>query len=137
MYTCLIYISDSSQNTSFSIVNFHLRTHRNEIWDLKAKLGLIWDILRNLVPIGTKGPSPKFGTSSKALGIFGSILNIKPMGDGEHCTASECILRQNLRVATIISFFRDFRLFSLQFGFCVDNTLLIVIRGLVNVDTWR
>ena len=60
------------------------------------------------------------------------------MGDGEHCTASKRILRQYLRDATKISFFsREFRLFSLQFGYCVDNKLLIVIRDLVNVDTKR
>ena len=28
--------------------------HKDEIWDLKAKLGLFWDLLRSLVPIGTK-----------------------------------------------------------------------------------
>ena len=36
-----------------------------------------------------------------------------------------------------IFFSREFRLFSLQFGYCVDNKLLIVIRDLVNVDTKR
>ena len=33
---------------------FSIGTHRNEIWDLKAKLGLFWGLLRSLVPIGTK-----------------------------------------------------------------------------------
>ena len=38
--TCVIYITDSSKNTFFSIINIHLGTHRNELWDLKAKFGL-------------------------------------------------------------------------------------------------
>ena len=54
LYTCLVYISDSSQNTSFSIVNIHLGTHWNEIWDSQAKLELFWDLLRSPVPIETK-----------------------------------------------------------------------------------
>ena len=28
--------------------------HKDEIWDLRAELGLIWDHLRALVPMGTK-----------------------------------------------------------------------------------
>ena len=28
--------------------------HKDEIWDLRAELGLIWDHFRALVPIGTK-----------------------------------------------------------------------------------
>ena len=28
--------------------------HKDEIWDLRAELGLIWDYFRALVPIGTK-----------------------------------------------------------------------------------
>ena len=28
--------------------------HKDEIWDLPAELGLIWDHFRALVPIGTK-----------------------------------------------------------------------------------
>ena len=69
------------------------------------------------------------------------------MGDGEHCTASERILRQNLRQAAKISFFfshlvkliigTSFRYKVLHFDFVWINMLLIVIRDLVNVDTKR
>ena len=38
--TCVVYITDSSKNTFFSIINIHLGTHGNELWDLKAKFGL-------------------------------------------------------------------------------------------------
>ena len=31
--------------------------HKDEIWDLRAELGLIWDHFRALVPIGTKSQS--------------------------------------------------------------------------------
>ena len=38
--------------------------HKDEIWDLRAELGLIWDHFRALVPIGTKSQSWDIITST-------------------------------------------------------------------------
>ena len=38
--------------------------HKDEIWDLRAELGLIWDHFRALVPIGTKSETWDIITST-------------------------------------------------------------------------
>ena len=46
--------------------------YKDEIWDLRTELGLIWEHFRALVPMG---PSPKFATSLRGLFLlFGFFL---------------------------------------------------------------
>ena len=55
----------SAHNTEFGIWDFALASgYKGEIWDLQAKLGLFGAIS---VLWSQLGPSPKFGTSLRAL----------------------------------------------------------------------
>ena len=50
MFFVIIYSAIDQGYTGLSLAS----CHKDEIWDLRAELGLIWDHFKALAPIGTK-----------------------------------------------------------------------------------